>query len=392
MVIIATTKTQKNQTQYCTSCSKELPLKDFYISKSPMFALYGRVPICKNCVINNSLNKDSTINELLLNKILRQIDKPYYKDCMESARNQFKKENSYIEDNDIKFYGKEILQIYFKNIAMRQDIGKSYDDSEKEGFIHHKSHSSISVKRQIAQKYDDIQSNKNQEKQTSNTESNTDIKWTKKDKQNMKYVISVIGYDPFEDVGLSESDKRYCFNILSGYCDTEGITEDGHKLQSVIEMTMLYYQCKKITETMNLELEKDLPNDMTLQKLTSSKASLLSAINAIAKDNNISSNYNKNSKQGQSSLTSKMKEMAENGFQEIGVNLFDIKTSEAFRQIDEISNSNIANQLMLDNNEYTEIVKEQRDIIQKYDKELEELKEENRILKNKIIDLENKKR
>ena len=30
--------------------------------------------------------------------------------------------------------------------------------------------------------------------------------------------------------------------------------------------------------------------------------------------------------------------------------------------------------------------------IQKYDKELEELKEENRILKNKIIDLENKKR
>jgi hypothetical protein len=87
-----------------------------------------------------------------------------------------------------------------------------------------------------------------------------------------------------------------------------------------------------------------------------------------------------------------MKEMAENGFQDIAVNLFDIKTSEAFRQIDEISNNNIANQLTLDNNEFSEIVKEQREMIQKYDMDLEALKEENRIFKNKIIDLENKKR
>ena len=143
---------------------------------------------------------------------------------------------------------------------------------------------------------------------------------------------------------------------------------------------------------MNVELAKDDPNDAKIQKLTTSKSSLLSSIATIAKDNNISSNYNKNSKQGQSSLTSKMKEMAENGFQDIAVNLFDIKTSEAFKQIDEISNNNIANQLTLDNNEFSEIVKEQREMIQKYDMDLEALKEENRILKNRIIDLENKKR
>ena len=219
-----------------------------------------------------------------------------------------------------------------------------------------------------------------------------ETKWTKKDKQNMKYVISTIGYDPYEDIGLVDADRKYCYNILSGYCDTDGISEDGHKMQGVIEMTMLYCQCKKITETMNIELEKEEPDDAKIQKLTTSKTSLLSSIATIAKDNNIASNYNKNSKQGQSSLTSKMKEMAENGYQEIAVNLFDIKTSEAFRQIDEISNNNIANQLTLDNNEYSEIVKEQREMIQKYDVELETLKEENRILKNKIIDLENKKR
>ena len=107
---------------------------------------------------------------------------------------------------------------------------------------------------------------------------------------------------------------------------------------------------------------------------------------------NIASNYNKNSKQGQSSLTSKMKEMAENGYRDIEVNLFDIKTSEAFKQIDKLSNENIANQLTLDNNDYSEIVKEQREELLSATNELEALREENRILKNKIIDLENKKR
>ena len=81
-----------------------------------------------------------------------------------------------------------------------------------------------------------------------------------------------------------------------------------------------------------------------------------------------------------------------NGFQEIQVNLFDIKTSEAFKQIDKISNENIANQLTLDNSEYSEIVKEQRETLKAQEQKIDELTEENRNLKNKIIDLENRKR
>ena len=84
--------------------------------------------------------------------------------------------------------------------------------------------------------------------------------------------------------------------------------------------------------------------------------------------------------------------MEENGFSEIEVNLFDIKTSEAFKQIDQISNENIANQLTLDSNEYTDIIKEQRELITTYESQLDELNEENRMLKNKIIDLETHKR
>lgn len=381
---------QQKGEKKCNFCHETKKVTSFYISKNPLHSADERVPICKDCVMKASLNEDGTINDLEFNKILKAIDRPYYKDIIESSVQSFAKEHSYIEEDKIKFYGKEILSIYFRCIAMRQDREKSYEDSEKDGFMHQNNNRPKSAKERIAQKYADI--NEKPDEDTDSPTGNTETKWTKKDKQNMKYVISTIGYDPYEDIGLVDADRKYCYNILSGYCDTDGISEDGHKMQGVIEMTMLYCQCKKITETMNIELAKEEPDDAKIQKLTASKTSLLSSIATIAKDNNIASNYNKNSKQGQSSLTSKMKEMAENGYQEIAVNLFDIKTSEAFRQIDEISNNNIANQLTLDNNEYSEIVKEQREMIQKYDVELEAIKEENRILKNKIIDLENKKR
>lgn len=383
---------QQKGKKKCTCCGEEKSLvSGFYISKSPLFQIDGRLNICKTCIINMSLNDDGSINEIEFNKILRKTEKPYYKNYLEAAYNQFRKEHSYVSEEEIKFHGKEVIQYYFKNLVMRQTVNKSYDDSEKEGFIFQNNNTSKSDQKKIDNKYESLNTDLSicqQEEQKQKTE----VQWTKKDKQNMKYAISTIGYDPFDDVGLEDADRKYCFNILAGYCDTDGISEDGHKMQGVIEMTMLYCQCKKITEAMNIELSEKNVDDVKIQKLTSSKSSLLSSIATIAKDNNISSNYNKNSKQGQNSFTSKMKEMSENGFAEIEINLFDIKTSESFKQIDEISNNNIANQLTLDNNEYAEVVKEQRELVQKYGDEIEELKEENRKLKNQIINLESKKR
>ena len=370
----------------CTCCTKEKSLTSFYISKSPLFSIDERVPICKVCIMDSSLNKDGTINEVELNKILRTIDKPYYKDLIESAIKQFKKENSYVNEDEIIYHGKELLQYYFKLIAMRQDRFRSYSDSEKDNFIHQTSNTTQKEKKAILNKYSDV-STAMQEDDSIKDENTV---WSEKDIQNMNYVISMIGYNPFEEVNLSDGDKKYCFNILSGYCDTEGITDDGNKLQGVIEITMMYCQCKKITEAMNVELSKKEVDEAKIGKFTTAKSSLLSSISTIAKDNNIASNYNKNSKQGQSSLTSKMKEMSENKFKEIEVNLFDIKTAEAFKQIDKISNENISNQLTLDSNEYGEIIKEQREMIDELDSELELIKEENRNLKNKIIDLENR--
>lgn len=379
-----------SEKKICSSCGRELPLSTgFYSSKSPLFSTDKKINICKDCFINNSINEDTgEIDEVKFKNILRRTDFPFYRDTLKSAVLQFVKEHAYVNEEDVKYHGKDIIKLYMKNVnTLRQLSSKSFEDSEKDGFIQKRSTVLKNASDNI-----EVLSGENDSKDKENLTSQIDVKWSKRDKQNMKYVISTIGYDPFEDLGLSEYDKKYCFNILAGYCDTPGISEDGHKMHSVVEMTVLYAQCRKITEEMNIEFNKADVDDNKISKLASSKSTLLSSISKIAQDNNISSNYNKNSKQGQESLSSKMKEMEENGFSEIEVNLFDIKTSEAFKQIDQISNENIANQLTLDSNEYTEIIKEQREMITKYEDTLGELQEENRMLKNKIIDLENKKR
>ena len=371
----------------CTCCGEEKRMLEFYASASPLYASDKRIPICKSCIRSLCVDKETgEINEVELNKTLRIVQKPYFKDDLESAYSQFAKENSYIDEKDVKKYGEKVLGLYFKNTMLRQSKNLSYEDSEEQGFMHQNSNMTNSKKKEIIQKYSDVST----DMQESDFIEDENTEWSEKDVQNMNYVISMIGYNPFEEVNLSDGDKKYCFNILSGYCDTEGITDDGNKLQGVIEITMMYCQCKKITEAMNLELSKKDPDDAKIAKLTSSKSSLLSSISTIAKDNNIASNYNKNSKQGQSSLTSKMKEMSENKFKEIEVNLFDIKTAEAFKQIDKISNENISNQLTLDSNEYGEIIKEQREMIEVLTSELDLVKEENRNLKNKIVDFENR--
>lgn len=337
------------------------------------------------------MNDDGAVNENRLKTMCQRLDKPFYVDELDNAFLQAKSEHGYLSDDEVAKKGNQIIGFYFKNInTLRQNKNKSFADSERDGFTHKTSNVEARQKKEnITNRYNDVKESRNIQPVEVKSE---DVKWTKEDKQNMKYIISKLGYDPFEDVGLDEFDRKYCFNLLSGYFDTPGILEDGHKKQCVIEITMSYCQSRKITDALNTELAKIDSNEKRITSLTSAKSSLLSSIATIAKDNNISSNYNKNSNQGQDSISSMMKEMEKNGFQEIQVNLFDIKTSEAFKQIDDISNQNIANQLTLDSNEFSQIIKEQRDLIKNIESEIDNLREENRNLKNKLIDYENKKR
>ena len=86
--LVATKKVTKKK--HCSCCGEEKSLSDFYMSKSPLHALDGKTPICKDCVIKSSIDPNTNeIDEDRFKNILRQIDKPFYKDNLQSAINQF---------------------------------------------------------------------------------------------------------------------------------------------------------------------------------------------------------------------------------------------------------------------------------------------------------------
>jgi len=217
-------------------------------------------------------------------------------------------------------------------------------------------------------------------------------KWSKQDKQNMNYSLSVVGYDPFEECGMTNNDRKYCFNILSGYCDDDSVKRDNHKIQCVIQITHMHLQIQRLDESINRELSNVTPEETKIKKLTEVKKSLLDSISKMSKDNNLASNYNDNSRKGKDTLSDKIKEMSENDFEKIKVNVFDIKTAAAMKQIADLSNKSILDQLSYDANDYTDIIKEQRELIIKFESERDALAEENRKLKNYIQELNTKKR
>lgn len=136
---VETAVTEKKPTpkKVCTACHKELSLGKFYRSISPLHSLDNKAPICKDCVINNSIdNETGEIDTVKFKHILRQLDKPYYKDILIAARKQFQSEHSYVTEEELDYHGAEIIRLYMKNVgSLRQLSNKSYADSERDGFM-----------------------------------------------------------------------------------------------------------------------------------------------------------------------------------------------------------------------------------------------------------------
>lgn len=122
----------------CLACkpeNAEKSIKEFYISKNPMHS-DGFVPWCKECIKSNSVLDSGEIDEDKFKSVLQQLNKPYYKDVLQSAIQQYKKEHSFVPEENVKYYGGDIIGLYFKNLnTLRQTVNKSYLDSEQEGFI-----------------------------------------------------------------------------------------------------------------------------------------------------------------------------------------------------------------------------------------------------------------
>lgn len=128
-------KVNKVVKKECFACHTKKAQSNFYRSNSALHP-DGYVPICKECLRDHGVDPETgEINEESFRSILMQIDKPYYRDALQAAIGEFKRRNPRIKPTDVRYHGRDIIQLYMKNIqTLGQYKGKFYADSERDGF------------------------------------------------------------------------------------------------------------------------------------------------------------------------------------------------------------------------------------------------------------------
>lgn len=216
-----------------------------------------------------------------------------------------------------------------------------------------------------------------------------ETKWNSSDIKNKNYVIQTVGYDCFEDESYTDANRKFLFNTLADYL-TDDVVEDPHKLQCVIAMVKTTLQVENIDKMINAELRNVSSDYVLIDKLTSVKDKLSRNINNSANENGISAKGSGKKSTGANALTNIMKEMAENGYEEIKVNIFNSKMNDAFKKISEISNQSLFEQLNYQSDDYARMVATQREMIQEYAQKEEKLNEDIRLLKVQNKELKDK--
>lgn len=210
-----------------------------------------------------------------------------------------------------------------------------------------------------------------------------ETKWLSSDIKNKNYVLQSIGYDCFEDESYSDSNRKFLFNTLADYL-TDDVLEDSHKLQCVIAMVKTTLQVENIDRMINSELKKGVIDYVLLDKLTAVKDKLSRNINNTANENGISAKTSGKTSKGANALTNIMKEMQENGFEEIKVNVVSAKMSVSYQEIAKANARALIEELNLTSDEYAQKLAEQSEIVEKQQSNIENLEESIRKLKVQI--------
>lgn len=216
-----------------------------------------------------------------------------------------------------------------------------------------------------------------------------EVKWKASDIKNKSYVIQTVGYDCFEDENYTDSNRKFLFNTLSDYL-TDDVIEDPHKLLSAISLVKTTLQVENIDRLINSEFRQKIPDNTLIKSLTEIKDKLSRTISLSANDNGISAKGSGKGSKGSNTLTNIMKEMSENGFEEIKTNIVDIKMSISYQEIAKDNAVALFDELNNTSDDFARMVGTQSVMIDEYQTKITKLEEEIRLLKvqNKAFKLE----
>lgn len=329
---------------------KEYRASNFYMSYNPMHAKFNVYPFCKQCMAKfyDSYYRKYRNNHITLWYTCQKFDIGYVETILDTAVT-------------MKYHPFAGYMSQYNSKMLRGNYPTSFDMT-KENIL----------------KLDQVRRDEADMLKKYDYET---IEWDEEDRRNKEDVIRIYGYDVFE--GYATDDKKKMYNMLIDYLD-EATIADNFKKSAVVQIVKNMFYIEKIDgEMINLNIIK---NTGDLKKLTDAKNSLMGSNLSIAKDNGISLNHSSNKSKGAGTLSGILKDLQEKKIVESNVNMFDIETLGGLKKVADVSNRSILNQITLDENDYTEMIAEQRGLIEKYRNEAEKYQEELRLLKIKIKD------
>jgi len=334
----------------CPSCGTKYKDQEKNFYKSSSILIRGnnnRMVICKKCIIDlySYLVDKYEDTKIALYFLCRLTDTYFDANLYPSVAQQATNSNS------------NISGIYFQKInSLPQYMSKTFFDS-----THIETDSNNNVFK--------INASKNSE----------DL--SESDIRNKDDVIRMLGYNPFENE--NPLDNKYLFNTLVDFLD-EATLEDSLKSIVVVEIVKSFNQIDKINQALAL-MTADISNVSSqvggVKSLITAKKEIYSSILSMAKDNGISVNHNNNRSKGGNTLNGIVRKLNEIGMDAAEINLFDLQTCDAMKQIADLSNRSILDQLMLDENDYSDMIAQQNQMIQNLNTNLNKAEESNRLLK-----------
>ena len=350
---------------YCTMCATHKSADKFYYNSDPR-TKSDLSPICRDCARKLALRVDANGEEHEPTKesvqlALRYLNRPFLNTVW----------NASIQESENLVTGKvkhNVWSSYAKNIQMQQYLGLTYFDSDmfKEKVIYEDEKTPQMIVEEHAGQdtYDDYIKNKQD-------------------------VVRLLSYDPFEQEAVG--DQPFLYSQLLGLLDAGGDeNDDMMRNASAISIVRGFLQSSKIDNAIaNLmtDIKNIDKNSATIKSLQDSKSKITGIITDLAAESCISLKNNKNAKKGENTWTGKIKKIKDLDLRQGRVNGFDIETSKAMRQVMDLSHKSILQELKLDETDWSDMVAEQRDMIVKLQRKLDQYTEISRILLNENLDL-----
>ena len=364
-----TVKKEAEPKYLCPYCNKEKKASEFYMSSDPL-VMTGKTTMCKECAEKIARNWDGRTGEFgdctkaSVQEALERLDKPYFDKIWDASYFE------YINDNNPK-KRTNIWASYIKNIGLPQYKTLRWRDGDL--FTNYKE---MALK-QAQQEIGIAPSDEVAKSQEINEEY----------EKNRSDVIRLLGYDPFEKE--QEEDKPLLYSQLIGYLDLGGDNEDMMRTSSAITIVRGFLQQAKLDDMIAKAMSSPNVSNKSgeIKSYLDSKQKVSSTISQLAEQSCLSLKHNKNASKGENTFTGKIKKLKEINLRDAEVNAFDIGTAEGMRQVADISNASIMKQIALDENDYTEMLAKQREMIVKLQEKADINEEKARILLRENLDL-----